>query len=982
MRNLSKLFLTLLITVLAPYTAMAQTVTSTANSGEGSLRQVIADAQSGSIIVFALEPGSTIRLNSQLTINKSLTLMGPGADRLTISGDSDNDGTGETRIFSVTDGTLTLRNLRLSLGSSGTAGAGVLVNGSSAVLNVADCEFTENNAAQAGGAIAVTDRGLLLASRTLFLSNFVTTPSSSSGGGGAIYLDTDREITIENCTFSQNSQRGLFASRGGGAVLGVASNNGQSKFNFINNTFFQNSDLRFAANISDAIMMVSGGADARLKLLNNIFADNGLETITVNENFNTDSKSNIADDEPAVFTNEDLPNTNIALGSLNKNGGAVRNHSIEESSPAKDFSKKPTPDFDTRRFVRNGKADAGAFETNVDINESPAITSTAPINAIEESLYTYNITVEDPEDDNLVIVAITKPDWLTFNVTDNGTPSPTARLTGTPDDAEVAVGSYAIVLQLTDGINLTRQEFTLTITDINDPPVLVNNNTINVDEGSSVTITENNLSVSDLEQRNQEIVYTVVSQPQNGTLVLNGNSSPANFTQNDINQGRLIYRHNNSETTSDSFRLQVSDGAGGTINTFTVNVAVAPGNDPPTLITNNGLSIDQGATATITDQSLLATDPDNTPAELIFTITAAPTNGNLRKGNTSLVVNQTFTQADINAGRISYRHAGNNPDEDFFRFILRDNRGGELSERRFDILVAEVDNPPVVAEGIPDQTIDEDVDYSYTIPETVFRDPGDILTYELRHFTDPALPAWINFDPATRTISGTPQNQDVGEEELQVIVTDQTGQTANTIFTLTIVNVNDTPEMLELNADSLRTGTPEGTLVGRFIVEDVDLGDSHTYTLVSGDGDDNNELFEARQNRLVVAPGVSLDTVGNYTIRVRVTDLAGAFIEEAFVVNVYEPRLLGLENMIYNLLTPGGTDDNNTWGVSHLNLTDPVKVLVLNRAGEVMFETTDPNLEWDGTVNGREAPDGTYYYVVDIRGSNPQRATGTLLLER
>ncbi|MGB5926569.1 MAG: cadherin-like domain-containing protein, partial [Cyclobacteriaceae bacterium] len=621
MRNVSKLFLILSILALTSQASVAQIVTSTANSGEGSLRQVITNAASGSIIVFALEPGSVIRLNTQITLSKSLTLMGPGADRLTISGDSDSDNTGETRIFNVTDGTLTLRNLRLDLGSSGTAGAAVLVDGSSAGLDVADCEFTNNNAAQAGGAIAVIDRGRLFVSRTLFLSNFVTTPASSSGGGGAIYLDTDREIDIENCTFSQNTQRGLFAARGGGAILGVASSNDNSRFNFINNTFYQNNDLRFAANISDAIMLASNGADAKVVFRNSIYSENGLNSISVNGNYDVDSKNNIADDEPAVFDKDDLPNTEIALGNLNKNGGAVRNHSIQESSPAKDFSRKPLPDFDTRRFLRLDDPDAGSFETNAQVNESPSISSTANMVATEGLQYIYNITATDPENDNLVIVAIQMPDWLTFTATNNGTPSPTAQLTGTPGDADAAAGPYTIVIQLTDGINLSRQEFSLTVNNVNDPPVLVNNNAINVAEGASVTITDTNLLVSDSDQNSRDITYSVVTQVQNGTLLLNGNSSPTVFAQSDINQGRLLYRHDDSETTSDSFRVRVSDGAGGTISTFTVNINVTPVNDPPTIVNNNGLSIDLGATATITDQSLLATDKDNSAVQLTYTLT-------------------------------------------------------------------------------------------------------------------------------------------------------------------------------------------------------------------------------------------------------------------------------------------------------------------------------------------------------------------------
>src|SRR5438552_95403 len=63
-------------------------VLNIADSGAGSLRDTIAAARSGDRIVF--DPslvGQTITLTSgELAIDKSLTLRGPGADQLTISG--------------------------------------------------------------------------------------------------------------------------------------------------------------------------------------------------------------------------------------------------------------------------------------------------------------------------------------------------------------------------------------------------------------------------------------------------------------------------------------------------------------------------------------------------------------------------------------------------------------------------------------------------------------------------------------------------------------------------------------------------------------------------------------------------------------------------------------------------------------------------------------------------------------------------------
>ena len=71
-------------------------VTINADSGAGSLRQAIIDACAGSTITFDMSPGkvtSPITLTSdELPIGQSLTIQGPGANLLTVSGGSDSIG--------------------------------------------------------------------------------------------------------------------------------------------------------------------------------------------------------------------------------------------------------------------------------------------------------------------------------------------------------------------------------------------------------------------------------------------------------------------------------------------------------------------------------------------------------------------------------------------------------------------------------------------------------------------------------------------------------------------------------------------------------------------------------------------------------------------------------------------------------------------------------------------------------------------------
>src|SRR5690349_8204528 len=70
----------LLVFSLGGAKAATLTVTSTADSGAGSLRQAILDAASGDTINFALPSNSTITLaTAELAISKSLTITGPNS---------------------------------------------------------------------------------------------------------------------------------------------------------------------------------------------------------------------------------------------------------------------------------------------------------------------------------------------------------------------------------------------------------------------------------------------------------------------------------------------------------------------------------------------------------------------------------------------------------------------------------------------------------------------------------------------------------------------------------------------------------------------------------------------------------------------------------------------------------------------------------------------------------------------------------------
>ena len=88
---------------------------------------------------------------------------------------------------------------------------------------------------------------------------------------------------------------------------------------------------------------------------------------------------------------------------------------------------------------------------------------------------------------------------------------------------------------------------------------------------------------------------------------------------------------------------------------------------------------------------------------------------------------------------------------------------GPLTIRVGGNAITSTNNPPTVANPIPDQTATKGAAFSYQFPDTTFNDTdsGDTLSYTATKADGTDLPTWLGFDAATRTFAGTPAATDV-----------------------------------------------------------------------------------------------------------------------------------------------------------------------------------------------------------------------------
>jgi hypothetical protein len=194
------------------------TVTNTLDSGRGSLRAEIAVAKSNDTIVFSPKlDGQTIRLTSgELDVAKNLTIQGPGAGQLTISGGD------ASRVFEVNyNENVTLSGLTISDGNVGYAangpygliysqGGGIYnrgtltlsgdtLSGNSAsygtgIFNIG--ALTVNNGCMLSGNTAYIDGGGIYNLHALTVSGSTLSGNSAAVYGGGIYNGPGATLTI------------------------------------------------------------------------------------------------------------------------------------------------------------------------------------------------------------------------------------------------------------------------------------------------------------------------------------------------------------------------------------------------------------------------------------------------------------------------------------------------------------------------------------------------------------------------------------------------------------------------------------------------------------------------------------------------------------------------------------------------------------------------------------------------------------------
>ncbi len=343
------------------------TVTNLFDSGMGSLRQAILDANSTSgadLISFdnLLSGGSINLISGELSITDSLTINGLGADFLTVDA-----GGNDFRVFNINDGTTSFIDVSIdgltitggNLFGSNDNGAGILNTENLTISNSTIAGNTVSATFRGGGGIG--NFGTLTVTNSRIVDNKVT---GSLGNGGGIF-NSIGIATITDSTISGNT-----ASSSGGGIGNRASNTVTVTNSTISNNqaaFGGGIDINGGTTLAVTNSTISSNTAGRGSAINN-FGTVTVANSTISGNTNTDSFGSAIGSLGTVTVTNSTISGNNGIGIDNFFDGivTVTNSTIFGNSGIGIDNSINFPDFNPIANINNTII-AGNNDTNSDV---------------------------------------------------------------------------------------------------------------------------------------------------------------------------------------------------------------------------------------------------------------------------------------------------------------------------------------------------------------------------------------------------------------------------------------------------------------------------------------------------------------------------------------------------------------------------------------------------------------------------------------
>ncbi len=503
---------------------------------------------------------------------------------------------------------------------------------------------------------------------------------------------------------------------------------------------------------------------------------------------------------------------------------------------------------------------------------------------------------DDDAGDTLTFSIANKPSWATFN-------NANGQLSGTPSNADVGT-TAGIVISVNDGtVTSSLSAFSLTVTNINDAPVISGSPATSVNEDSAYSFTP---SVSD-DDVGDTFTFSIANKPSWATF----NSA----------NGQLSGTPTNADVgTTAGIVISVNDGTV-TSSLSAFSITVSNTNDAPVISGSPATTVNEDSAYSFTP----SVSDDDAGDTLTFSIANKPSWATFSSVNGQL----SGTPSNVDVGTT----AG---------IVISVNDGTVTSSlSAFSLTVTNTNDAPVIT-GSPVLIIEQDQYYNFT-PMVSDEDEGDTLEFNIVN-----KPAWADFNIDSGTLSGTPKNEDVGTyADILLSVTDGITQVDFGAFSIEVKNVNDAPEF---ESEPLLEATALVEYVYEIEVSDADVDAALEIMMLEGP----SWLSMNSQNHLTGTPPI--DT-GNQSFEVELALTDGIIdfpVTQRFVIVVEQPINTDVSLNAYFTPSPSVTGEvvDLVINTQNTGYTSAVGVTLEITYGESLALVTLPDNCEQTSVNG------------------------------
>nr|WP_236676242.1 tandem-95 repeat protein [Chryseolinea lacunae] len=409
------------------------------------------------------------------------------------------------------------------------------------------------------------------------------------------------------------------------------------------------------------------------------------------------------------------------------------------------------------------------------VNDVPAITGQNTVTTLENlprAIQPTDLIISDPDDSypaGFSVVILSNPNY--------------SFLGNIVTPALGFSGPLTVRVQVNDGDALSNiYNLTMDVTGLNDPPVIIGQNTVTMTEDQPRTFVVTDVLILDLDDTYPGGFTLTVLPGTNYNFVNNTVTPTSNYS------GPL------------TVNVKVNDGDNDS-NTFGVGVTVNPVNDPPAINGQNPVSTNEGQARAIQFSDLLVSDIDNSyPTGFSLTV---------QGGANYTVSGTTITPIGAFSGTLTVN--------------VQVNDGG-LSSNVFplQVTVVPVNDPPVIS-GQNVVSMAEDQTRTIAVTDVLITDPDDTYPGD---FTLTVLDG-TNYTHAGNAI--TPVLNFTGALTVNVRVNDGQVDSPPVGISVTVTPVNDPPSITGQVAVSTNEDVAKAIVIGNVVVSDPD---NTTFTLV------------------------------------------------------------------------------------------------------------------------------------------------------